>query len=402
MSGTSTAPAFENVGPPHDGHCKLLFVVGQLHTGGLERQLVYLLRVLDRDRYRPVVAVWHYEKDDVRLGEVRALGVPIYAMSAPASALQKLVAFRRLARDLKPEVIHSYSFFTNIAATWAASWLGAVAVGSIRSDFVWGKRDAGAILGRASARWPRHQISNSFTAASDASHARGIFRPRRCDVVWNGVDLATFRPASRSAALPHVIGLGYLLPVKRWDRLLDMVAALTQRGLAFTVEIVGDGPLRPSLVEQIRRLGVVDRVELARHTDDVPGKLARSSFMVLTSDNEGTPNVVMEAMACGRAVVATAVGDVPRLIEDGVTGFVVRPGDDDALLNRMAALISDADLSMRMGRAARAAAERMFDLERLGVETLASYRAAGWLDTGGPASAPTRRSYSSVPPGTVA
>ena len=395
-------PAFENVGSPLVGRCRLLYVVGQLHTGGLERQLVYLLRVLDRDRYRPVVAVWHYDENDVRIPEVRALGVPIYAMSAPASGLEKLRAFRRLARDLKPEVIHSYSFHTNLGAAWAASSLGAVAVGSIRSDFAWGKRDAGPMLGRASARWPRHQISNSFTAAADVSRSRGIFKPRRCDVVWNGVDLATFRPAPRSGAQPRVIGLGYLLPVKRWDRLLDVAAQLTQRGLAFTLEIVGDGPLRPALEEQTRRLGIADRVELAPHTHDVSGKLAQSSFMVLTSANEGTPNVVMEAMACGRAVIATAVGDVPYLVKDGVTGFVVPPEDDAALLSRMATLINDPDLCVRMGHAARAEAEQMFDLERLGIETLASYGAAGWLDTGGAAPASTRRSYSSVPPGTVA
>jgi glycosyltransferase involved in cell wall biosynthesis len=395
-------PAFRNVGPPHAGKCRLLYVVGQLHTGGLERQLVYLLRALDRDRYRPVVAVWLYDENDVRVREVRDLGVPIYAMSGPASGLEKLRAFRRLARELMPEVIHSYSFFTNLGAAWAASAAGAVAVGSIRSDFVWGKRDAGPVLGRASARWPGHQISNSYTAANDAARSRSMFKPRRCDVVWNGLDLTAFRPAARTDAQPHIVGLGYLLPVKRWDRLLDVAATLTRRGLGFTVEIVGDGPLRPALEDQARRLGIADRVELAPHTNDVAGKLARSSFLVLTSANEGTPNVVMEAMACGRAVVATAVGDVPYLVKDGLTGFVVRPDDDAALLGRIATLLTDADLCERMGRAARTAAEQMFDLERLGTETLASYRAAGWLDTSGPVSVSRGRSYSSVPPGTVA
>jgi glycosyltransferase involved in cell wall biosynthesis len=351
-----------------------------MHTGGLERQLVYLLRVLDRDRYRPAVAVWLYDENDVRIPEVRALGLPIYAMSGPASGTEKLRAFRLLAKQLTPEVIHSYTFFTNVAASWGASPISAVPVGSIRSDFDWGIRDAGTVLGRVSARWPRYQISNSFSAAAAASTSRSVFAPRRCQVVWNGIDLEMFRASEPPCGQPLIVGLGYLLPVKRWDRLLRVGSGLEQRGLDYRIEIAGDGPLRDSLEEQARNLGLAHRVEMSPHTDDVPGLLARSSFLVLTSDNEGTPNVVMEAMACGRAVVATAVGDIPHLVEDGKTGFVVQPGDETALIDRMATLIGDPALCARMGRAAREKAEQDFGLERLGSETLAFYREAGWQE----------------------
>ena len=122
----------------------------------------------------------------------------------------------------------------------------------------------------------------------------------------------------------------------------------------------------------------MDRVAFIGHTDDVIGVLARSAFLVHTSDSEGCPNVVMEAMACGRAVVATDVGDIPDLVENGKTGFVVRCGDDATLAQRMATLIGDRDLCVRMGKAGQVKSEREFGLDRLVSKTLAAYQAAGW------------------------
>ena len=115
---------------------------------------------------------------------------------------------------------------------------------------------------------------------------------------------------------------------------------------------------------------------------DIAELLAGSTFLIHTADEEGCPNVVMEAMACGRAVIATDAGDVPRLVEDGKTGFVVRRGDDATLVERMVKLITDQDLCRSMGEAGRAKAEREFGLDRLVAETLAAYRAAGWEENG--------------------
>jgi glycosyltransferase involved in cell wall biosynthesis len=119
---------------------------------------------------------------------------------------------------------------------------------------------------------------------------------------------------------------------------------------------------------------------LIGYTENISGLLANARFLVHTSDSEGCPNVVMEAMACGRAVVATDAGDVPCLIEDGKTGFVVPRGDEAALLARIITLMTDHDLCRRMGEAGRVKAERQFGLDRLVSETLAAYRAMGWKD----------------------
>jgi glycosyltransferase involved in cell wall biosynthesis len=108
--------------------------------------------------------------------------------------------------------------------------------------------------------------------------------------------------------------------------------------------------------------------------------LKGAKFLVHTSESEGCPNVVMEAMACGLPVIAMEAGDIPYLVEEGKTGFVVRQNDEKTFAERVLQLLADEDLCFRMGMAARAKAERDFRLERLVSETLAVYRAAGWTD----------------------
>jgi len=365
-------------GGPID-RCRLLYLVGELHTGGLERQLYYLLRSMDRQQYRPAVTVWNYRPDDVHVQPIRALGVPLYWFPSHWSSAAKLGAFRRLVKQLAPEVIHAGTFYTNFAAYAAAFGRGTVAVGSVRGDFVWCRRESGPVVGRLSARWPRDQIFNSSAAIENARRSTGMFVPRQFHLVRNGLDLARFatRPVGDDGP-PSLLGVGYLLPAKRWDRLIDVAAGLKRRGVGCVVRIAGDGPLLASLQHQARELGVQDRIEFLGHVDDISKLLNDATFLVHTADLEGCPNAVMEAMACGRAVVATDAGDVPSLVENGRTGFVVRRGDDEALIAHVIRLIGDRALCRRLGQAGRAKAEREFQLDRLVSETFAAYRAAGW------------------------
>lgn len=146
------------------------------------------------------------------------------------------------------------------------------------------------------------------------------------------------------------------------------------------MRIVGEGPLRTSLEQQSLALGLTDQVEFLGQRTDVPTLLGESWFLVHTSDREGCPNVVAEAMACGRAVVATDVGDIPFLVKDGKTGFVVGKEDGKLLSQRMESLIQNVELCRRMGEAGRVMAEKEFGSDRLVSETLAVYRIAGWED----------------------
>jgi len=146
------------------------------------------------------------------------------------------------------------------------------------------------------------------------------------------------------------------------------------------VRLAGDGPLRDSLTRDAVTLGIADRIEFLGMREDIPALLADSTFLVHTSDSEGCSNAIMEAMACGRAVIATDAGDTAWIVEDQKTGFVISRGDDAALIDRMATLIGNRELCIRMGTASRERAEREFGLDDLVTRTLAAYRAAGWHD----------------------
>jgi glycosyltransferase involved in cell wall biosynthesis len=323
--------------------------------------------------------VWNFSPDDINVHETRTLGVPIYFFPSGVSRVVKLRGFRHLARLLDPEVIHSYSFYTNFAAYWAALGTKAVAMGSLREDFTHAQKRGGLWRGRLNARWPRYQIYNSLSSAEKARRATDIFSPKHIDIVRNGVDLQRFggfegSPVSRA----YIVGIGSLQPLKRWDRLLRIVHQLKNKRADCWIRIAGDGPERMSLEKQAQDLGISQCVEFIGPTLDVPGLLEKSRFLVHTSDTEGCPNVVMEAMASGRAVVAMEAGDIRFLVEDGKTGFVVRCGDETAFAERVLQLLSDDELCRRMGLAARAKAEREFGLGLLVSETLNAYRAAGW------------------------
>jgi glycosyltransferase involved in cell wall biosynthesis len=347
----------------------------------LERQLYFLLERMDRDRYRPVVVVWNLREGDAYVAQFQRLGVALHSFPVAASGAVKIRSLRRLISGIRPEVVHSYSFYTNFGAWLATLGTKTIAVGAVQSDFVNDKEWTGPCLGRLSALFPRSQIFNSCLAAENARCSHGLFVPRYRFVVRNGLDLQLFRrcPLSTDGRV-HILGVGSLLPVKRWDRLLAAALELKRCGLDCVVQIAGDGPLRGPLEQQVQDLGLADYVTFIGYSANVPDLLKKARFLVHTSETEGCPNVVMEAMACGRAVVATEAGDVPSLIEDGKTGFVVRRGDAAALVARMATLIRNSDLCCRMGEAGQAKAEREFSSERLIAETLAVYRTVGWKD----------------------
>jgi glycosyltransferase involved in cell wall biosynthesis len=334
---------------------------------------------MDRRRYQPVVAVWGNSSNDHYASEIRALDVPVVSLGTEPTRWAKLQALCSLVSDLQPEVIHSYSFYTNIVAWWAARGTAAISIGAIQSNFVLERQKTGKLLGKLSARWPSAQIFNSFTAAQNAERDPTLFRPRRSYVIRNGVDLNKFS-SRRHPERGYILAVGSLLPVKRWDRLIRAVASLNEKGIRIEVLHAGSGPLREELEAMVRELRVEHVFRFLGSRHDIESLLAGATFLVHTSEVEGLPNVVLEAMACGRAVVATDAGDVPYLIDDGKTGFVVPREDETALADHMAILLADRELSCRMGEAGRTKAEREFNLERLISETFAVYQAEGWKD----------------------
>lgn len=356
---------------------RLLYLVGDLGPGGLQRQLLYLLGTMDRQRYKPVLVVWSYRQEDVFVPEFHRLGISIYPLPAHLSPLKKLIMLRGIVNTLRPEVVHSYSFYTNIVAQWSALGLPCTRIGSIRNDFLH-ELKSGKVLGRLSARWPRTQICNSEAASQSIEASEKLFQPQYHYFVRNGLNVENFFVKEELPRFPRLLAVGRLSPEKRWDRLLKAVGSLQQRGIEFELSVVGIGPLWVQLQAQVRALDLQKRVTFLGHRKDIPALLAESTCLVNTAEHEGCPNIVMEAMACGRAVVATDAGDVGLLVEDERTGFVIPQNDQDLLVERLQTLIQDFALCHRIGSAGRIKAENEFAMERLVSETFDVYRREGW------------------------
>ena len=145
------------------------------------------------------------------------------------------------------------------------------------------------------------------------------------------------------------------------------------RDLAWVVELVGDGPTLPPATELARALGVSHRVRFLGARRDGAGAVRGAAVAVLCSHREGLPLVVLEAMAAGVPVVASAVGGVPEAVQHGTSGFLVPPGDPVTLAHYLARLLANPALRQRMGAAARARYEARFTVDRMVDATLALY-----------------------------
>jgi len=135
------------------------------------------------------------------------------------------------------------------------------------------------------------------------------------------------------------------------------------RGVRFV--FVGDGPMEDELRERVARLGIADNVEFLGHRDDVPAVLADADVFVLSSRSEAFPNAIVEAMMSGLPVVASSVGGIPELVEDGRTGRLVPPGDAAHLAAAVIDILDHPDRAMQMGQTARRRIEEQYSFDRM-------------------------------------
>lgn len=264
---------------------------------------------------------------------------PLYAASiAPA-----LAAYR----DEIDVVLGTWAYPDGFAAVIAARMLGVPCVVKLHgSDINLIAKQPGPRRLTAWALPRAARIVAVSRALADEVVALGVQR-ERVAIVMNGVDGELFKPRDRAAARrelgladgPVAVYLGNLKPEKG---VLDLAAAwpaVLRELPAATLVVVGDGPLRGELARLASPLGERVRLSARQPLDRVPLYLAAADLVVLPSHSEGTPNVVLEALASGRRVVASAVGGVPDLITSPALGTLVPPRDPDALAHAIAAAL---------------------------------------------------------------
>ena len=351
---------------PWPGHpIPITLAITDLDVGGAERALVALATGLDRRRWHPSVACLGSEGALVE--PLRAEGIETVCLDV--SRRHPLRAIRRLAeafRRLRPELVQSFLFHANIASRLAAPMAG-------RPWVVGGLRVA-----EHQKRWHRAldrltsrlEVGSVCVSEGVLRFARDVGRiaPDRLAVIPNGVDPHRFdlaAPADR-AALGVPPGATLALFVGRLDMqkglpiLLKAAAEVAKAEPRWHLVLAGDGPGRDVVRRAAESPDLAGRVHSIGRRDDVPSLLRAADLLVLPSLWEGMPNVVLEAMAARRAVVATAVEGTEDLVVPGATGWLVPPTDAGALARALLDAMSDPDRLRRFGEAGRARVESQF------------------------------------------
>ncbi|HUZ81067.1 MAG TPA: glycosyltransferase [Gaiellaceae bacterium] len=289
--------------------------------------------------------------------------------------IRALARITRAFRAMDVDIVHTHVHFSiNVVVRIAGRLAGARVLSHmhIENTFRAGRgRRAQIALDNATAR-----LCFSIIAVSEATRAslvRQGYPADRVVTVHNGIEPAEGATPVRLTSGPTILEVARLAEVKGQKELLKALQALDASAVLVGQDLEHGGAYEGELRREAERLGVADRVVFAGYRDDVPALLAGSDVFCLPSHAEGLPLVVLEAMAQGKPVVATAVGGTPELVLDGETGLLVPPGDVEALTLALADVLGDADRARRLGEAARERARASFSASAMNERVLRMY-----------------------------
>jgi starch synthase (maltosyl-transferring) len=345
-------------------------VITELDVGGAEKMLVELARRLDRRRWSPTVLA--LGPDAPLASPLRQAGMDVACLGVdarrPVRAVLRLAAALRARR---PRLVQSFLFHANIASRLACALAGKPWVlGGVRvaeHDQAWHLR-----LERRTQRLGTGSVCVSEGVRRWMIEKAGI-APERLFVIPNGVDLAAAEveqaPRSVLAARrdgPIALYVGRLTRQKGVDVLIEAAVRVTAERPDWSLAIVGDGPDRGALASAVEQQpSLRAAVRFLGQRNDVPALLKAADVIVLPSRWEGMPNIILEAMAAARPVVATAVEGSVELVRAGETGWLVPPDDAPALAGAVLESAADPECNQRFGRAGRAFVERSFSLDAM-------------------------------------
>jgi glycosyltransferase involved in cell wall biosynthesis len=382
------------------GPARVLFVVSSLEHGGAERQVVELVRGLDPARFEAFVCSL---SDDVPL----ALALPDRARLAVVRKRFRFDAatvprVARVMRRLGPDLVHAFLFDAEIVARAAARLAGVrVVVASERnSDYRRPLVQRAAL--RLTRRWVSALVANSEAGRLFAIRTQGL-SPEKVHVIHNGVDVERFRPgdaaeARRSLALEAGVPVVGMVASFKPQKNHLMFAEVARRVLSARPDalfLCAGEPLRGAggpfslrsgtgahrhvaayhreVSRALEQGGLAGRCRLLGQVPDIERVYRACDLTVLTSRHEGTPNVVLESMACGVPVVVTDVADNATVVPEGVAGAVVPSGDAAAMAARVLGLLADERTRRQMGAAARRHVQERFSTAAMAGRTAALY-----------------------------
>jgi len=387
----------------HADAVRVLQFLTVLVTAGTERQVLNLARGLDPSRFDVHFACLKRWGDCLEDIEATRRPLAEYRIDRlyGGNTLRQQLRFARDLRRRRMEVVHTYGFYTNVFGIPAARLAGVPAI-------VASIRDTGDHLTAAQRRVQRVacRLADHILVNADAIKQRLVedgYNPDRITIIGNGIMLSRFRPGDGEGRLRRELrlspGTALVAVFARLSRLkgieyfLEAAASVAARFPEARFAIVGEsrvvqegvvieGDYRRELEAHAARLGLGERVVFTGFRRDAPELMSEVTVSVLPSLSEGLSNAVLESMAAGVPVVATAVGGNPEAVQHGVSGLLVPPRDAAALARAICALLEDRELAARMGEAGRQRVVERFSHERMVRDTehfyLALLARKGW------------------------
>ncbi len=374
---------FGRVSEPDASPLKVAHLTARLVVGGMENVVASLLRAMPASRVSS--SAWCLEEADVIGDALRAEGRDVFAFGKRHARDPSL--FLRIAariRRTRTRILHCHD-----ELAWFYGAIGARLAGGCRVIMT--------MHGRRHGISSRHLIEQRLLAALTSvlvcvsayledQLLRELHANRsRLRIIRNGISLPPVVPgASERAAARSALGLspgtmavgwsGRMAPVKNLDLLLRSFAGLVQHVPESNLVLFGDGPEAAALDARAAELGISGRVLRAGVRLDLPKLLPALDAYACSSHYEGLSLSVLEAMAAGIPVVATAVGGNPELLGSGDSGLLVPPGDADAMEAALRILAEDGGLRRRMGECARQRIVENFSIDRMIDDYLLCYR----------------------------
>jgi glycosyltransferase involved in cell wall biosynthesis len=340
---------------------KVVHAVLTMDMGGLERIVLELVRESRRLAQRAMVLC--LERPGKLARDVELLGGEVLCVhKRPGLSLTISGKVRQLLSEVKPDVVHTHQIAALLYAGPAARNARVPVIVHTEHGKHYAARFRTRMVGRLAGRSAARFFCVSEDIANEVRKYR-IARDSKIVVVANGIDTCRFADDGGSndvreslgipANAPVVGTVGRLVEVKRQDVLLHGFARVRARIPNAHLVLVGDGPLEDSLRQLAAGLGLADCVHFVGYQPDPRRFLRAMDVFALTSRSEGMPLSVLEAWATGLPVVASRVGGLPQLIEEGRTGFLFESGNDDALAQGIEVLLADKRQARAIGQAGR-------------------------------------------------
>jgi len=353
---------------------KIVRIIARLNIGGPAINASILSSSLDREKFATKVIYGSLAEGEGSLEHIlRENGVEtefVPELGRELAPLDDVKAFFKILgilRRTRPDIVHTHTAKAGTLGRLAALACGVKIkvhtfhghvfrhyFGAARTRaFIWIERFLGLFTDRVIVLSPKQK--------EELVEEFGVVPEEKCAIIPLGIDLERLRAGTKTPDLRAELGigpdeivvgiLGRLVPVKNHRMFLSAAAEVmrSRPDIRASYIIVGDGELRKDLEAAVREEGLEDKVHFVGWRDDLANIYRNLDIVALTSLNEGTPLALIEAMAMGKAIVATNVGGVPDIIDDGVCGFLSERGDVRGFAERLIGLMDDKPLRERFG-----------------------------------------------------